>query len=635
MRSNHDIHVLLTGPDTGECDGLTEAMRSEGWLVAIIEDMQDCAAKASSGACHMVVVVCQDPRQLQRQPVRALMGLRADMSVMLLVRDNWDEAAPSALAGVTSDQVHNMSRPVPELMEVFKEELRCVLLDRTQYTIMYVDDDREFLTSIEAFLPDRLRAALPRFDLAFEFFDEPLEALAACKQIGNRLAVVVSDQVMPNINGIELLTRIKDMHPYARRVLLTGHAGLDSAVTAINKRVLHKYVFKPVDPVDFSESIRLLLSEYHLGLRVETRQDRIMSQFEFIRAVTAATKPSQVLHNTLAFLCEQMGPTHVRVALMQDGQLFLKAANPQPLGASANKPLSMDEGIWGWLAQHRRPICAARDKDLPDAVNLALPLPMMAAPVVRDNVFLGAILLSGRQHGGAFSREENMLLNFVADVSSVAFGSFSDRAAVEKSYVSTMASLMETVEAKDSYTRGHTERVMVLAMELARAAGITDQSLQQLEWAAALHDIGKIALPDAILLKAAPLSAHEYAVMKAHTTRADRILQHLKYLGAARIIIRSHHERYDGKGYPDGLAREEIPIGARILAIADSYDAMTSARPYRGAMDPRNALAEIEKNAETQFDPQLAATFLKYMRSRVDSLSAAETQKTSVSLKEP
>ena len=525
------------------------------------------------------------------------------------------------LAGATSDQLHRASRPAAELVEVFREELRCVLLERPRYTIMYVDDDRDFLASLEAFLPDRLREALPRFELEFEFFDEPLLALDACKGIGSRLAVVVSDQVMPNVSGIDLLTRVKELHPRVRCVLLTGQAGLDSAVGAINRRILHKYVFKPVDPVDFSETIRLLLSEYHLGLRVETRQDRMMSQFEYIRAVTSASKPGQVLSNTLSFLGEQVGAAQVQVALMQNGEMVLRSARPR--ARAVNSPVPMDRSLWGWLAKHRRPIRATTAAELPEDACTDLPLPLMAAPMLRDNVFLGAIVVSGNPCGAAFTREAAMLLSFVADVAAVAVGSFGDRAEVEQSYVSTMASLMETVEAKDSYTRGHTERVMVLAMELARSLGIKDQLLQQIEWAAALHDIGKISLPDAILQKPGPLTAHEYAIMKAHTTRGDRILRHLKYLQAARIIIRSHHERYDGTGYPDGLAGEEIPFGARILAIADSYDAMTSHRPYRAAMDPGEALSRIQAGAGTQFDPQLAQRFLEMMRSRKDLMTLA------------
>jgi len=609
-RLRRDIHVMLTGSSAGDCSELMTAMRAEGWHVNVIEDMSNCAAGASSGACDMVLIACSDPTRVQRQPVRDLMNLRADMSVLFLVGDVWEQAVPAALAGVTSTQIHRLSCPVPELMEVLKQDLLFTIRDQIQYTIMCVDDDKEFLASIKTFLPANLKVTLPRFDVDFEFFEDPVEALNACSQFGNRLGVVISDQIMPKMSGIEFLTRLKDMYPDVKRVLMTGYAGLDSAVIAINRRILDKYVCKPVDPVDFSESIRLLLSEHHLKLRAEMRQDRIMAQFEYIRAVTAAKKTKQVLQTTVGFLSEQICPVYAMVVMMNDGQLYLQAANDRVPGFPAKKHFPADKGLWGWLTQHRRPIRASSRKDLPEGADIQLPLPIIAVPVVRDNIFLGAILLSGHPYGGAFSREDVMLLEFVADIASVAIGSFKDREIVERNYVSTMASLMETVEARDSYTHGHTERVRALAVKLAQAAGITGRSLQEIEWAALLHDIGKIALPDAILLKASSLTTQEYAAVKDHPVRADRILQHLKYLDVARVIIRSHHERYDGNGYPDGLAGEEIPIGARILAIVDSYDAMTSARPYRKMISRDKALAEIAANAATQFDPRLAALFI-------------------------
>jgi len=153
--------------------------------------------------------------------------------------------------------------------------------------------------------------------------------------------------------------------------------------------------------------------------------------------------------------------------------------------------------------------------------------------------------------------------------------------------------------------------------------GIAGPMLQEIEWAALLHDIAKIALPDAILLKAGALTDQEFAAVKDHPARADRILQHLKYLDNARTIVRSHHERYDGQGYPDGLAGDDIPIGARILAIADTYDAITSNRPYRHAMSGSLALAEIAAQATRQFDPRLVAAFLSVMESGGSAVSAS------------
>ena len=202
------------------------------------------------------------------------------------------------------------------------------------------------------------------------------------------------------------------------------------------------------------------------------------------------------------------------------------------------------------------------------------------------------------------------------DAASVILGGLRDRESLEAHYVNTMASLMEAVEAKDQYTRGHTDRVRELSVTLARAAGVDEEEIRDIERAASLHDIGKIAVPDRIISKPGRLSPEELAVVRKHTERGGRILQHLRFLEAARLIVRSHHERYDGKGYPRGLRGEQIPLGARILAVADSYDAMTSARPYREAMSPADALREIEVNAGGQFDPALARVFVKMMRFR-------------------
>ena len=468
----------------------------------------------------------------------------------------------------------------------------------------------------------------------FEFYDDPREAIEACKHIDQRqLAVVVSDQVMPNITGIDFLIRVKELHPNAKRVLMTGQAGLDSAVSAINKQVLHKYIFKPVEPVDLSESLRMLLSEHHLERYSETRRNQMMAQYEYIRTITAARSIDEVLRDTQECLTEQLRPMNVSIALMREGDLYLQSSSGKLTGMSVGSHLSTETGVWGWLFQHRRPICVSRREDLPDGIGSAIPLPIIAAPLIRDSSLLGSILLSGRDDGKSFSREERMLMSFVADTASVAIGSFKDREAVESSYVCTMASLMETVEAKDSYTRGHTERVMAFATELAKAVGITGQALEQIKCAAALHDIGKIALPDSILLKAASLTPEEYAIVKEHPIRADKILQHLRYMDAARIIVRCHHEAFNGKGYPDGLAGEEIPLGARILAIVDSYDAMTSARSYRNAMKHEEALSQIEINAGTQFDPRLVAIFLDIIRPRDISQTGSREEHLNIALK--
>jgi putative nucleotidyltransferase with HDIG domain len=238
----------------------------------------------------------------------------------------------------------------------------------------------------------------------------------------------------------------------------------------------------------------------------------------------------------------------------------------------------------------------------------------MAIPLIWQDAVPGAILMAGRDRDETFGRGERMLVSFVADVTAMTVSGFEDRRALEDVYLGTMATLMETVEAKDIYTRGHTDRVTELAGALARAVGIKGEQLEEIKRAAALHDIGKIALPDRIILKPGPLTIDERAMLQEHSERAEKILQHLKFLDSVRIIVRAHHEKYDGSGYPDGLRGEEAPLGARILAIVDAFDAMTSVRPYRQAMSTWDALEEIENNSGKQFDPKLSAVFLDIVR---------------------
>jgi putative nucleotidyltransferase with HDIG domain len=171
-------------------------------------------------------------------------------------------------------------------------------------------------------------------------------------------------------------------------------------------------------------------------------------------------------------------------------------------------------------------------------------------------------------------------------------------------------SLTSAIDAKDSYTYGHSERVARIAMELGRAVGLQEEELSDVFLAGLLHDIGKIGVRDAILSKVEPLTAEEFEHIKQHVTIGYSILQNLKPIAHLLPGVRNHHERYDGKGYPDGLAGEAIPLLARILAVADSYDAMTTNRPYREALPLPKVEEILKQGAGTQWDKRVIDAFL-------------------------
>ena len=177
------------------------------------------------------------------------------------------------------------------------------------------------------------------------------------------------------------------------------------------------------------------------------------------------------------------------------------------------------------------------------------------------------------------------------------------------------AALGNAIEARDSGMEGHCERLSALAIRLGERARLSRDELEQIRLGAVLHDVGKIGIPDRVLLKAGPLSIEELALMRTHTVIGDRLLAPLELLAGVRPIVRHHHERWDGKGYPDGLAGAEIPLCARIVSLADSIEAMSTHRVYRDALGRRKILEEIQAGRGAQWDPALVDMALELVGS--------------------
>jgi putative nucleotidyltransferase with HDIG domain len=196
-------------------------------------------------------------------------------------------------------------------------------------------------------------------------------------------------------------------------------------------------------------------------------------------------------------------------------------------------------------------------------------------------------------------------------------------AALERGYLDTIRSLAAAVEAKDPYTRGHAERVAALAVEIGRELALSAPALHALEYGGILHDIGKIGIPDSILAKRATLTPGEMALVRAHSAIGAEIVEGVQFLEGAVPAIRSHHERWDGTGYPDGLRGEEIPLVARIVNIADTWDACTSRRPYQDAIPADVVVAILEGLRGAQTDPAVHDALIAVLRRRGEALDPA------------
>jgi HD-GYP domain-containing protein (c-di-GMP phosphodiesterase class II) len=193
---------------------------------------------------------------------------------------------------------------------------------------------------------------------------------------------------------------------------------------------------------------------------------------------------------------------------------------------------------------------------------------------------------------------------------------------LQESYVATVRALSNAVEARDAYTGHHAERVAAYGMAIAAATGteLTDQP--EIEFGFLLHDVGKVAIPDAILYKPQPLEPDEFRLMARHPVIGWEIVREVEFLGEARDVVRSHHERWDGTGYPDELAGEAIPLAARVFALADTLDALTTARPYRRPSSFADAREIIRENSGTQFDPGIVEAFDRIPEAQLERIRA-------------
>jgi GAF domain-containing protein len=256
---------------------------------------------------------------------------------------------------------------------------------------------------------------------------------------------------------------------------------------------------------------------------------------------------------------------------------------------------------------------------LPDGSKLALPGTETAGrrallfPLTARGELKGLFALHYPPDSPPRDKAEVELLAAVASQASLAIENEFLYRDIEKSYFSTVKALARAIEVKDPYTHGHSERVTEYALRIAEAMGLDEAEKQKLKYAATLHDIGKIGIAGKVLNKPAALTEEEYLHVKTHPLLGDSIIEPVEFLQAPRPLILHHHERFDGKGYPDGLSGEDIPLGARILAVADAYDAMRSDRPYRKALTRQEAKRELMRNAGTQFDPRVVEVFLRVL----------------------
>ncbi len=238
---------------------------------------------------------------------------------------------------------------------------------------------------------------------------------------------------------------------------------------------------------------------------------------------------------------------------------------------------------------------------------------LITVPLIQKNKIIGVLSIYNEKESH-YSEEDVRLLSMFASQAAIAIENARLFKQAEIGYLNTIKTLANIIDAKDSYTYGHSERVMENALEIADGLDLSEHEKEILRYASLLHDIGKIGIDIGILRKPAKLSEEEWKVMIMHPVIGSGIVEQIGFLDDLAPIILHHHERFNGTGYPGRLRRNKIPITARILAVADAYESMVSDRPYRKALSKRKAVDELRKGTGTQFDPEVVKIFLKILR---------------------
>src|SRR4051812_37097552 len=218
------------------------------------------------------------------------------------------------------------------------------------------------------------------------------------------------------------------------------------------------------------------------------------------------------------------------------------------------------------------------------------------------------------------AQKEQQLERYAADLRETFKRERERRHELRRSYMATVRALCNAVEARDAYTGKHAERVAAYGMEIARVLDAPFADDPEVEFGFLLHDVGKVAVPDSILWKPEPLTPEERTLMERHPLVGWEILREIDFLGEAKLVVRHHHERWDGAGYPDGLAGDLIPLSARVFAVADVLDALTTVRPYRAPSTLVEARALIEESSGTHFDPEVVAAFTQIPSERLEGI---------------
>ena len=439
--------------------------------------------------------------------------------------------------------------------------------------------------------------------------------------------LLLTDISMPGMNGLELLSAIKEIQKEIATVVITGYGTVDNAVQSLHLGA-HGFVVKPFSQKELLQTIEDALERSRL-FRENMRLRLLMPLFEVSKTLLSELNLRALLDTVTGVALRETRSDAASVVLVEDsGQLVLKSYASPTETYSEEICQRVTDTMGRWVVEQRKPLIVIKESPMSDEMQEVVSRlgvsSMVTMPLISKDRVVGLLNLYKKEAASSYNQSDIELISILSGQAAIAIENaklFEEirrkNKELEEFYFESVKALAQAIEAKDSTTGSHGDRLVSYAMAIADRLGLSNEEKVWLRYAAALHDIGKIAVSEAILKKPGKLTPEEYEEMKTHPARGAEILREVKFLAPVVPIVYHHQEQYDGKGYPDGLRGEQIPIGSRIVAVLDAFDAMTSNRPYRRGLPLQTAIGVLKQHSGMQFDPKVVEVFLEVVEGSV------------------
>ncbi len=507
--------------------------------------------------------------------------------------------------------------------------------------VLIIEDDELFSNS--------LARVLEREELEVDKARNADEALSLAKEKDFNL--IISDvRLGEGIDGIETVKRIKELKPTVKIpvIIVTAYSDKDAPIRAIQIDA-DDFIYKPIQldyfmlrvkkilemarlkrqEKEYIDEIHIMkekLTQYNLALedKVREKTTELTLLFEIGRELTSSLQLEEVLRIIVERTADVLDVERCSLLLLDESknELFIAAAKGLPHEIIVNTRIKMGEEISGWVLENKISLLV---EDIEEDARFAkrneeryFTHSFISVPLLFKGRKIGVINVNNKRSHEIFTKEDLRLVEGIADQASIAVENARLYSNLRGVYLQIIAALTSIIEVKDHYTKGHSERVTTYAVELAKKMGFSSSQIEVIRLACQLHDLGKIGVHENILTKPGKLSKEEWEEIKLHPLKGAEILKPLTFLNDVIRLIEQHHERFDGKGYPYGNKGDSIDLRARIMAVADSFDAMTTNRSYAKALSIEEAIEELQRCKGTQFDPDVVDAFVSLLKENPD-----------------